>query len=54
MRLPGSEGASVRIGLIGQNGKGKHTSCVYLKFKFNWHPVYIYPFFGHAPQHAGS
>ena len=49
MRKTGSEGASVRIGLIGQNGRGKHTSCVYVKFKFNWHPVFIYPFFWPCP-----
>ena len=41
----GTEGAPVRTGLTGQNRRGKPLSCVYLKFKFNWHRVFIYPFF---------
>ena len=52
MGKTGTEGAPVRTGLTGQNRRGKPLSCVYLKFKFNWHPVFIYPpfFFGHAPH----
>ena len=54
MRKTGSEGASVRIGLTGQNRRGKHINCVYLKFKFNWHPVFIYtPFFWPRPMAGG-